>query len=83
MTLALNALAILAALISAVLWVKASRFPTIFPIAWLSGPPSEIQQVLKDQARFNAWAAIATGCAVLLQAVALVVSTLQPTPSCL
>jgi len=77
MILALNILSALAALASAALWFRASKLPIVYPMAYLSGPPVEIEQILHKQARCNAVAAIATGVAVLLQGAATLMSALS------
>ncbi|RYF78127.1 MAG: hypothetical protein EOO29_20160 [Comamonadaceae bacterium] len=70
LTYILNGLAIIAALISAGLWFWASQLPAVFPKAYLSGPPPEIERIVIKQARLNSYAAVCTGIAVLLQAIA-------------
>lgn len=68
--------AIAAGFVSAVLWIRASQFPAVYPIGYLSGPPKHIEDIVRNQSRLNAWAAITTGISVLLQAIAALLQRL-------
>lgn len=65
----LGYLAIAVAFLSAGLWIWASQLPAVYPVAYMSGPPKHIEDIVRKQSRLNAWAAVTTGLSVLLQAV--------------
>lgn len=65
----LGYLAIAVAFLSAGLWIWASQLPAVYPVAYMSGPPKDIEDIVRKQSRLNAWAAVTTGLSVLLQAV--------------
>lgn len=71
----LNGISAATALSSAVFWVRSALVEPIIPLAWLGGPPKEISDRIRRQAKLNSWAAILSGITASLQASVFAISS--------
>jgi len=62
--------AIIAGGASGACWIKAASINTPLPMAYLSGPPADVAQRIRDQSWWNGIAAWLAAAAVLAQAFA-------------
>lgn len=58
--------ATIASAISACFWMWSASLPSVEPIAYLSGPPNHIVEIMRRQSRLNALAAFFTAASVFL-----------------
>lgn len=68
MTQYLNYAVVICGALSAVFWFWSAAIKTPLPMAYLSGPPSDVVRRINAQSRYNRIAAVLAGLAVLAQA---------------
>jgi hypothetical protein len=64
-------MAVMFSFASAALWFTSAKFKPVYPMGYLSGPPTEIVSRVNLVATLNAWAAATTGISALFQAIAI------------
>lgn len=58
-----------AAAISAYCWVRAANIATPLPMAYLSGPPKDVEDAISNQSKWNGRAAWAASLTAVTQAI--------------